>query len=63
MSAPLPRPTPPAWLDAIARGEADLAAGRVSDLEPFLQALEAEDETENADEALAPDMRGPAAAE
>ena len=34
---------PQAWFTSIARGEADLAAGRVSDLEPFLRELEAED--------------------
>ncbi len=38
------RRAPRSWLDAIARGEADLAAGRISDIEPFLQRLEAEHE-------------------
>jgi hypothetical protein len=38
------RLAPRSWIDAIARGESDLAAGRVSDLEPFLAQLEAEDD-------------------
>jgi hypothetical protein len=37
------RLAPQSWIEAIARGEADVSAGRVSDLEPFLSELEAED--------------------
>jgi hypothetical protein len=36
------RTAPQSWIDSIARGEADLVAGRVSDLEVFLLELEAE---------------------
>jgi predicted transcriptional regulator len=37
---------PQSWLDAIGRGEADVAAGRVADVEAFLAQLEAEDAAE-----------------
>ncbi len=45
-----PRDVPHSWLDALERGRADIAAGGVSELEPFLRALEAEDEAELAAE-------------
>ncbi len=47
-----PRSAPKSWLAALERGRADIAAGRVSELEPFLQALEAEDAAEFAAEQL-----------
>ena len=59
--AETPRRAPQAWLDAIAAGEADYAAGRTLDLEEVLRALEAEDAAELAAEAAA--AHGPAAAE
>ncbi len=37
------RAAPQSWIDAIARGEADLAAGRLHDFETVMRALEAED--------------------
>lgn len=39
-----PRRAPAAWIEALERGEADAAAGRVVDAEEFLRELEAEDE-------------------
>jgi hypothetical protein len=41
---------PRSWLAALERGRADIAAGRVSELEPFLSELEAEDAAELAAE-------------
>jgi len=37
------RAAPQSWIDAIARSEADLAAGRMHDFETVLRELEAED--------------------
>jgi predicted transcriptional regulator len=37
------RAAPQSWIDAIARGEADLASGRVRDLETVMREFEAED--------------------
>jgi predicted transcriptional regulator len=41
--AETPRRAPQAWLDAIARGEADVAAGRTLDLEEVMGEFDAED--------------------
>ena len=43
-----PRNAPQPWHAALERGRTDIAAGRVSELEPFLQALEAEDKVDAA---------------
>jgi len=41
--AETPRRAPQAWLDAIARGEADVAAGRTIDFEDVMREFDAED--------------------
>ena len=43
-----PRNAPKPWHAALERGRTDIAAGRVSELEPFLRALEAEDKADTA---------------
>ncbi len=57
------RRAPQAWIDAIALSEADLAAGRVCDLDPFLRQLEAEDAATLKADTQARKPHGPAAAE
>jgi hypothetical protein len=41
-----PGDAPQSWLAALHRVRADITAGRVSELEPFLRELEAEDAAE-----------------
>jgi hypothetical protein len=47
----IPRRAPQSWLDAIARAEADVAAGRTRDFEEVMRELEAEDAAELEAEA------------